>query len=155
MLLEGVHLTSYRNYADLRCTLGPELNILVGPNAQGKTNLLEAIYLLATTKSMRGSRDQELIRWDAERATVTGQVRRTRRNDINLEVTIGRGELKSMRINGARQPRVMDFVGQFNAVVFSSQDVEVVRGEPALRRRFLDLEISQVSPSYCHALAYY
>jgi DNA replication and repair protein RecF len=135
--------------------LGPELNVLVGPNAQGKTNLLEAIYLLATTKSMRGSRDQELVRWDAERTTVAGHARRTRRNDISLEITIGRSEPKSMRINGARQPRVMDFVGQFNAVVFSTQDVEVVRGEPALRRRFLDLEISQVSPSYCHALAYY
>jgi DNA replication and repair protein RecF len=155
MHLEAVHLTSYRNYAELSCTLAPALNVLVGPNAQGKTNLLEAIYLLATTKSMRGSRDQDLVRWEAERTTVTGYARRTRRNDITLEIAIGRNEPKSMRINGARQPRVMDFVGQFNAVVFSTQDVEVVRGEPALRRRFLDLEISQVSPSYCHALAYY
>src|SRR5262249_209055 len=110
MLLEAVHLTSYRNYAELSCTLGPELNVLVGLNAQGKTNLLEAIYLLATTKSMRGSRDQDLIRWDAERTTVTGHARRTRRNDIGLEVTIGRGEPKTLKINGARQPRVMDFV---------------------------------------------
>lgn len=155
MLLEAVHLTSYRNYTELSGTLGPALNVFVGPNAQGKTNLLEAIYLLATTKSMRGARDQELIRWEAERATVTGHARRTRRNDITLEIIIGRNEPKQMRINGARQPRIMDFVGQFNAVVFSTQDVEVVRGEPALRRRFLDLEISQVSPSYCHALAYY
>jgi DNA replication and repair protein RecF len=155
MILTNLHLSSYRNYTELSCSLGPELNVLVGSNAQGKTNLLEAIYLLATTKSLRGSRDQELIGWNDGRAMVTGKVDRTRRGDITLDVILSRAENKVLRVNGARQPRVMDFVGQFNAVVFSAQDVEVVRGEPTLRRRFLDLEISQVSPSYCHALAYY
>jgi DNA replication and repair protein RecF len=127
----------------------------VGANAQGKTNLLEAIGLLATTKSFRGSRDQDLIGFDAEFATDTGIVLRERRPDVTLEVTIGRGQLKHVRINGVRQHRLIDFIGQFNAVSFSSADIEVARGEPSLRRRFLDLEISQVGPSYVYALAHY
>ena len=71
------------------------------------------------------------------------------------ECTIGRGQLKSVRVNGVRQHRLIDFIGQFNAVSFSSTDIEVVRGEPSLRRRFLDLEISQIGPSYVYALAHY
>src|SRR5205807_10618583 len=74
---------------------------------------------------------------------------------VTLEVTLGRGLLKSVRVNGVRQHRLIDFIGQFNAVSFSSADIEVVRGEPSLRRRFLDLEISQVGPSYVYALAHY
>src|SRR5205807_10009803 len=74
---------------------------------------------------------------------------------VTLEVTLGRGLLKSVRVNGVRQHRLIDFIGQFNAVSFSSADIEVVRGEPSLRRRFLDLEISQIGPSYVYALAHY
>jgi DNA replication and repair protein RecF len=155
MLLQEVCLRHYRNYSALSAGFSPTLNIFVGPNAQGKTNLVEAIGLLATTKSLRGSRDQELIAFDAEFAVDTGVVTRERRPDVTLEVTIGRGQLKQVRTNGVRQQRLIDFIGQFNAVSFSSADIEVVRGEPSLRRRFLDLEISQVGPSYVYALAHY
>jgi DNA replication and repair protein RecF len=155
MILERLSLRDYRNYTALDAAFSSGANILVGQNAQGKTNLLEAVYLLATTKSLRGSRDQEVIAWEKERAMVTGEVRRTRRADVELEAIISRAEKKLLRVNGVRQTRVMDFVGQLNAVAFSTSDIEVIRGEPALRRRFLDLEISQISPSYCHSLAYY
>ncbi len=155
MLLQELCLRHYRNYAALSASFSPTLNVVVGANAQGKTNLLEAIGLLATTKSLRGSRDQDLIAFDAEFATDTGVVVRERRPDVTLEVTIGRGQLKQVRIHSVRQQRLIDFIGQFNAVSFSSADIEVVRGEPSLRRRFLDLEISQIGPSYVHALAHY
>jgi DNA replication and repair protein RecF len=155
MRLQELCLRHYRNYPALSAGFSPTLNVFVGPNAQGKTNLLEAIGLLATTKSFRGSRDQDLIGFDAEFTTDTGTVVRERRPDVTLEVTIGRGQLKQVRINGVRQHRLIDFIGQFNAVSFSSADIEVVRGEPSLRRRFLDLEISQVGPSYVYALAHY
>jgi DNA replication and repair protein RecF len=155
MFLEKLTLQNYRNYTALETTFSSGSNILVGPNAQGKTNLLEAVYLLATTKSLRGARDQELIAWEKESASAVGEVHRTRRSEVALEVQISRDEKKLLRVNGVRQTRVMDFVGQLNAVAFSAADIEVVRGEPKLRRRFLDLEISQISPSYCHSLAYY
>lgn len=155
MLVKELCLRHYRNYPALSTSFSPALNIFVGPNAQGKTNLLEAIGLLATTKSLRGSRDQELIAFDSEFAADTGTITRERRPDVTLEITLGRGQLKSVRVNGVRQHRLIDFIGQFNAVSFSSADIEVVRGEPSLRRRFLDLEISQVGPSYVYALAHY
>lgn len=155
MLLQDLCLRHYRNYAALSAAFSPTLNILTGANAQGKTNILEAIGLLSTTKSLRGSRDQELIQFDAEYAVDTGVVQRERRPDVTLEIALAPGQHKQVRLNGVRQLRLVDFIGQFNAVSFSSADVEVIRGEPALRRRFLDLEISQVTPSYVYALAHY
>jgi DNA replication and repair protein RecF len=155
MILRSLSLRDYRNYTALETDFASGTNILVGPNAQGKTNLLEAVYLLATTKSLRGARDQELIAWEKESAAASAEVHRSRRADVTVEVILNRGEKKLLRVNGVRQTRVMDFIGQLNAVAFSTSDIEVIRGEPALRRRFLDLEISQISPSYCHALAYY
>src|SRR5713226_141750 len=105
MLLQELCLRHYRNYPALSARFSPSLNILVGPNAQGKTNLLEAIGLLATTKSLRGSRDQELIAFDSEFAADTGVVVREKRPDVTLEVAIGRGQLKHVRVNGVRQHR--------------------------------------------------
>ena len=155
MFLRELVLQNYRNYTALSLEFSPGIQILVGANAQGKTNLLEAIYLLATTKPLRGGRDGDVIAWEQESAIVSAEVCRERRPDVSLEVTISRSEKKLMRVNGVRQTRVMDFIGQLNAVVFSTADLEVIRGEPARRRRMLDLEISQISPSYCHALACY
>jgi DNA replication and repair protein RecF len=155
MILRHLTLLEFRNYTALRQQFSPTLNVLVGPNAQGKSNLLEAVYLLATSKSMRGSKDVELIRWDRPAAVVTGEVLREKANDLDLEVALSRTEKKSLVVNTIRVTRAMDFIGQLKAVSFSVSDLEVVRGEPARRRRFLDLEISQLSPSYCHSLAYY
>jgi DNA replication and repair protein RecF len=155
MHLQDLCLRHYRNYIDFSAGFSPTLNILVGPNAQGKTNLLEAVGLLATTKSLRGSRDQDLIQFDAEFGVVSGDVQRERRPDVTLEVTFARNQPKHVRINGVRQTRLIDFIGEFNAVSFSGADIEVVRGEPSLRRRFLDLEISQIAPGYVYALAHY
>jgi DNA replication and repair protein RecF len=155
MILRHLSLQQFRSYESLRQEFSPSLNILVGANAQGKTNLLEAVYLLATSKSMRGNRDVELIRWDAPASVVSGEVLREKANDIQIEVALSRTEKKSLVVNTVRVTRAMEFVGQLKAVSFSSSDLEVVRGEPSRRRRFLDLEISQLSPSYCHALACY
>lgn len=155
MILHHLSLLEYRNYPRLVQELSPALNVVVGPNAQGKSNLLEAIYLLATSKSMRGSKDVELIRWDQPSALVSGRVLREKTNDLDLEVALSRTAKKSLVVNTVRVTRAMEFIGQLKAVSFSISDLDVVRGEPARRRRFLDLEISQLSPSYCHALSYF
>ncbi|MBI3911147.1 MAG: DNA replication/repair protein RecF [Armatimonadetes bacterium] len=155
MELTRLSLLHFRNYASLNHAFSPGLNLLVGGNAQGKSNLLEAIYLLATTKSMRGARDTELISWSEPTAVVTGRIRRERQPDAELEVVLSRAGPKLLATHGARAARVMDFVGQLQVVAFCAADLEIVRGEPARRRRFLDLEISQISPRYCHALGCY
>lgn len=155
MLLRHLSLQEFRNYASLRQEFSPTLNVLTGANAQGKTNVLEAVYLLATSKSLRGSKDTEMIRWDQPACLVTGHVLREKSNDIEVEVALSRTQPKSLVVNTVRVARAMEFIGQLKAVSFSQSDIEVVRGEPSRRRRFLDLEISQLSPSYCHALGYY
>jgi len=154
MYIERLVLRDFRNYEVLDFYPGKGLNILVGENAQGKSNLLEAIYILATSKSLRASREQELIRAGQEYGTVAAEVVRQRREDVSVEV-IFRPPQKGIRINTVRRQRVSDLVGEVNTVFFGLEDIDVIRGDPSLRRRFLNLEISQISPQYCYQLACY
>lgn len=155
MVLRYLNLHQFRNYETLHQEFPAALNVLLGSNAQGKSNLLEAIYLLATTKSMRGATDLELIRWDAPAAFIRAEVLREKANDVEVEVALSRTHKKKLVVNTVGVNRAADFVGQLKCVSFSVSDLEVVHGEPSRRRRFLDLEISQISPSYCHSLGYY
>lgn len=155
MYLEALGLTDFRNYETLEFEPSSGVNVLVGLNAQGKSAILEAIYLLATSKSHRTSRDLDLIRIGRNTSRICGSVKRLERNDVILEVFLSRTEKKTVRIDKSRHARIGDLVGQLNAVIFSSIDIDMVRGEPSLRRRFLNLEISQVSPQYVYALGRY
>jgi DNA replication and repair protein RecF len=155
MYVDTISLTDFRNYASLEFHPSDGVNVLFGLNAQGKSAILEAIYLLATSKSHRTSRDLDLIRIGRELTRVCGEVKRSARNDVTLEVILSRTEKKSVRIDKAKHSRIGDLVGHLNAVIFSSMDIDMVRGEPSLRRRFLNLEISQISPQYVYALGRY
>jgi DNA replication and repair protein RecF len=150
-----LELTNYRNYSAQSVEPIPGLNIFVGENAQGKSNLLESLYVLATTKSTRAGKDLELIRFGASAAQARARVSRIKEIDLQIELDISQTEKKSARLNGVRHTRMADIIGQVNAVLFDSNDLETIRGEPSVRRRFLDLEISQTSPRYVHALATY
>ena len=159
MQVSRLELTDFRNYERLEFTPGTGLNVLVGPNAQGKTNVLESLYALATTKSHRTSRDTELVRFGAPLARVVAEVQK--RGDISndLELAIGAGGVgtsgKLVKLGGSKQPRLTDLLGHLNAVLFASTDLDIIRGEPDERRRFLNYEISQLSPRYALALAAY
>lgn len=131
------------------------LNILAGKNAQGKSSILEAIYLLATARSWRAGKDQEMVRWEADYAHVKGEIVRREQNDIEVEVSIGRTEKKQVKINTIRQTRMADLLGQVKVLFIGPQDLETVAGEPSERRKFLNLEISQLQPQYCHLLVNY
>lgn len=161
MRVTRLELFDFRNYERLRFEPGPGLNVLVGANAQGKSNLLEALYALATTKSLRAGRDAEMVRFGTQACRIVADIwRDTSGGDIVLEMAVGApaanlAERKIVKVNGARHARIADFVGNLNAVLFSSYDLHIVRGEPEERRRFLNYEISQVSPRYVLALAAY
>ena len=163
MQVTRLELTDFRNYATLQWEPAPGLNLIVGPNAQGKTNILEALYALATTKSHRARRDTDLVRFGAEAARIVAEVSRQGQGDALLEIAIAApagtgsvgGEKKIVKFNHGKQARVTDLIGNFNAVLFSSTDLDIVRGEPEERRRFLNYEIAQVSPRYVLALAAY
>ena len=152
MQVRQLALENFRNYGTLCLQPGTGLNVFVGRNAQGKSNLLESLYVLATSKSVRAVRDAELIRFDQPAARITADVARERGVDIDIELTLSQTEKKAARINGVRHTKLAEVIGQVNAVLFDSGDLEIIRGEPSVRRRFLDLEIAQTSPRYVYAL---
>jgi DNA replication and repair protein RecF len=162
MHVTRLDLFEFRNYSALHLEPDPGLNLFVGPNAQGKSNLLESLTVLATTKSLRAGRDTELVRFGAEACRIVASVDREIAGAVELELAIGSvgttgaaGERKTAKINRGRQARVTDLIGGLNAVLFASTDLDIVRGEPEERRRFLNYEIAQVSPRYVLALAAY
>lgn len=154
MFLTALQARNFRNYAELAVEFSPGFNVLFGDNGQGKTNLLEALYFLATGKSHRASRDQELIRHGERGLRIRGQVVR-QSGTLDLEVVYGRDIRKSLKINGMPEKRIATLVGKLAVVFFSPDDLMLVKGAPAGRRRFLDIELSQLSPTYLHHLQVY
>jgi DNA replication and repair protein RecF len=163
MVLTRLSLVNFRNYVRLKLDL-PHGPVLVrSDNAQGKTNLLEAIYFLATTRSAFARAERQLVNWEAmERdplpfARLEGQVQRTR-DTFQIDITLlpaDKGTVhKEMRLNGVKK-RALDIVGQLNAVVFLPEDIELVTGSPSVRRRYLDITLCQIDPVYCRALTHY
>ncbi len=154
MFLRHIRLFNFRNYISIETDFGPAMNIFVGDNAQGKTNLLEAIYLLATGRSYRASRDQELINWQAPGFNIRAEINREF-SSFTLEIGYVRDQRKRIRVNGADLPKLSELFGHLNAVAFSPEDLQLIKGAPSFRRRFLDLELSQVNPQYRHELIRY
>ncbi|MGV3617325.1 MAG: DNA replication/repair protein RecF [Fimbriimonas sp.] len=147
-----VVLEGFRNYASLHLDLAPGFNVVAGPNAQGKTNLLEALYLLATTRLLRGQRDGEAIMEGHDRAVAMAEMHE---GHTRLAVILERGARKRATLNGLGLPRAADLIGRLPCVCVSAADMAIVRGEPGDRRLFLDLEISSLSPGYLRHLTLY
>lgn len=153
MILHKLEVHDFRNYHSLSLSLSPYVTIFVGQNAQGKTNILESVLMLALAKSHRAGKDSEMIRWGAESAFVAGEVERQQRKS-SLDLRIMKHG-KKVRINGLEKRRISDFIGHLNVVLFAPEDLMLVKGGPQARRRFLDIELGQMSPQYLHNLAQY
>ncbi|WP_047153328.1 DNA replication/repair protein RecF [Aneurinibacillus tyrosinisolvens] len=153
MILKELELTHYRNLEQIQVRFDDPIILFVGPNAQGKTNLLESIYVLAMAKSHRTSKDKELIRWDESFARLSCRVER-RHGPLGLDIQLtARG--KKAKINGLEQRKLSDYIGAMNVVMFAPEDLNIVKGSPHVRRRFLDMEIGQVSPTYLYHISQY
>lgn len=152
MLLESLEIHNFRNLSG-KVSWGPGLNIIHGDNGQGKTNWLEAIYLLATTKSFRTQRLQEAVRFGEDLAVVRGRVAQSLEVHRELQVTL-QGNTKSISVNGKREP-VARYLGQLHAVAFTADELDVVRGMPDARRKFLDRGVVSLHPAYVQTLADY
>lgn len=153
MFLKKLSLQNYRNYEQFELATDRVVNLFVGPNAQGKTNLLESIFVLALTKSHRTSQDKELIGWEQNQAVIYGEVDK-KYGACKLQLQISQ-QGKKAKINGLEQKKLSGFVGAMNVVMFAPEDLEIVKGAPGIRRRFLDMEIGQVHPGYLHDLTQY
>lgn len=154
MHVASLQLSGFRNYRELSMVFSSGLNVIYGDNAQGKTNLLEAIYVLATGKSHRTARDQELVGEGYSSLVARALVCR-KTGELGLELTLGQDERKQVKINGISERKIARLVGNLAAVFFSPDDLQLLKGAPAGRRRFLDIELSQISQTYLHHLMTY
>ena len=152
MQLAEIEATNFRNLTG-NIVWGPQLNIIYGNNGQGKTSWLEAIHVLARTKSFRTQRLQEAIRFEEELAIVRGRVSVATDLERDLQVTL-QGNSKTILVNGKRET-LARYLTQLQVFSFTAADLDVVRGMPEARRRFLDRGISSIKPSYLQTIADY
>lgn len=153
MFIRSILLRDYRNYSELSLALDPNINVFLGANAQGKTNILEAVCYASLGRSHRTHADADLIRWNQPGASV--QIDFDRMGVANhLEFQFQREKRRRILLN-AHSIRPKELIGSINTVLFSPEDLFLIKGAPAGRRRFLDGEISQASPAYYHELQQY
>ena len=148
MYLKHFIAQNYRNLQQFEVDFDPNVNIFIGQNAQGKTNLLEAIYFLALTRSHRTSNDKELIAFGKDYANVSGHIYKSQ-VDLSLRVLITT-KGKKVWVNRVEQAKLSKYVGQLNAILFSPEDLDLIKGAPNLRRRFMDQEFGQISAEYLY-----
>ena len=154
MIIESIELKNYRNYGELHMDFSPGTNILYGDNAQGKTNVLEAVYVCSTTKSHRGSKDKEMIRFNQEESHIKMCVRKM---DVpyRIDMHLKKNKPKGIAINGIPIRKASELFGIVNVVFFSPEDLNIIKNGPDQRRRFMDLELCQLNKLYVRALVQY
>ncbi|MEW6080788.1 MAG: DNA replication/repair protein RecF [Bacillota bacterium] len=156
MKIESLYLQDFRNYETLRLDLAPGLNVFVGENAAGKTNILEAAYLLSTARSHRGSHDAEMVRWGQLGYSAGATVIREALCSVKVGLRYsGEKRRKTAVVEGLAQPSIGAMLGKLNTVVFSPDDMDLFKGGPSTRRRYIDRQISQIDTVYYRYLVTY
>ena len=154
MYIKNISLMSFRNIKDTTIDFGKGINIFYGDNAQGKTNLLESVYICSTGRSQRTRSESQLIKFGYDQAHIRTFVIRENSSD-RIDVHLKRDERKGMAVNGIPIRKMSEFFGNLTAVIFSPEDLRLVKGGPSERRRFMDIELCQLSRLYCHDLQDY
>lgn len=154
MIIQSLELENFRNYGTLSVHFDSRTNILYGDNAQGKTNILEAVYLSATTKSHKGSKDKDLINFASEEAHIrTYVVKDGLENRVDMHLR--KNKSKGIAINGQKIKKAADLLGLLNVVFFSPEVLSIIKNGPSERRRFVDMELCQLDSVYLHNLNHY
>lgn len=154
MIIKSIELKNFRNYESLNLSFDEGTNILYGDNAQGKTNILEAVYISGTTKSHKGSRDKEMIHFDEQEAHLRTIVIRNKK-EYQIDMHLKMNHSKGIAINQVPIKKASELFGILNMVFFSPEDLNIIKNGPAERRRFLDLELCQLDKIYFSDLSNY
>ena len=153
MWLKSLNLKHFRNYEEAEITFHSGLNVFLGQNAQGKTNILESIYFLALTRSHRTRSDKDFIHFQEKELKVSGVLeKKTGTIPLDIELT-AKGRIT--KINHLKQNRLSDYIGTMNVVLFAPEDLQLIKGSPSLRRKFIDIELGQIKPIYLSDLSNY
>jgi len=154
MKIRHISLLNYRNYDQLNIELGKDVNVFQGENAQGKTNILEAIYYCAFGRSHRTQKAKDLIQWQEKNAQIKVYIEKDRL-DKTIDINLLHDGKKTISVNKVKLTKIGDLLGILNVVMFSPEDLRIVKESPSLRRKFLDMEISQLDKGYYNALVSY
>lgn len=154
MYIESIKLSNFRNYENLELHLDQGTNIFYGDNAQGKTNILESVYLCGTSRSHKGSRDKEVIRFGQDESHIRMNVCKNRMN-YQIDMHLRKNKAKGVAINGMPIKKARELLGVVNLVFFSPEDLNIIKNGPAERRRFLDSELCQLDKIYLSDLTTY
>ena len=152
MYIEQINLNNFRNYEEQEITLNPHINIFYGNNAQGKTNILESIFLCGFGKSFRTSKEKEMIKLQKEFLEVNIKYQKS---DRDGKIRIILSNKKQIEVNGVKIKKLSELVGNLNLVIFTPDDIQILKNGPDKRRRFLDMMIGQLRPSYVYNLNNY
>ncbi len=154
MIIESLELDNFRNYENVSIKFNDGINILYGNNAQGKTNILEAIYFCGTTKSHRGNKDKEIIRFGSEESHIRALFRKNN-VDYQIDIHLRKDKSKGIAINGVKLKKAAELLGLANIIIFSPEDLSIIKNGPADRRRFIDAELCQLDKVYLYNLTNY
>ena len=154
MFIKEIYLKNFRNYEEQKIELNENVNVFYGNNAQGKTNILEALYFCALGRSFRTHKESELINFKDSFSNINVSYQKNDR-DNNIEISLNKKNSKVIKFNGIKLNKNSELVGHINLVIFSPDDIMILKQGPALRRKFLDILISQLKPKYLHELNQY
>ena len=154
MYIESIELKNFRNYQDLQLDFDKGTNIFYGDNAQGKTNILESVYICGTTKSHKGSKDKEIIRFGEEESHIRMMVKKDELS-YKIDMHLRKNKAKGVAINGLPIKKARELFGIVNLVFFSPEDLNIIKNGPGERRRFMDMELCQLNKAYLFYLKQY
>ena len=154
MVIKKICLENFRNYEKQEINLNNNINVFYGNNAQGKTNILEALYYSAIGRSFRTHKDAELIKMEKDSAKINVFYEKNNK-DNEIEIILNKNEKKNIKLNKIKVNKNSELLGNLNIVIFSPDDIIILKQAPSLRRKFLDILISQLKPNYVHVLSEY
>ena len=154
MIIKSLELENYRNYKNLCIEFDEGTNILTGENAQGKTNILEAIYLCSTTKSHKGSKDSEIINFESDEGHLRSIIDK-KNEELRIDIHLRKSKSKVIALNLEKLKKTSELIGILNVVLFSPEDLNIIKGGPSYRRSFIDMQICRLDSSYVFNLSSY
>ena len=152
MWIKNIKIKNFRNYIEEEVSLNKNINVFFGENAQGKTNIIESIFLCAMGKSFRAKKDNEMINFNEKNALIEVEFQKS---DRDGKIRIELGNRKNIYLNGIKLKKLSELLGNINLVIFTPDDINILKGSPQNRRRFLDIMISQLRPNYLNCLNLY
>ncbi len=155
MYIEKLKLKNYRNYSEIEINFDKNINIIYGNNAEGKTNLLESIYMCSTSKSHKNSKENEIIKFNELESHIKIFIKKENDKNIVIDIQINKDKKKGIAINKVKINKISEFLGIFNVILFAPEDLNIIKEGPNIRRKFLDFEICQIDKLYVSALNNY